>query len=287
LHIYFHLKTSDDLEVYEADWPSKDKLEEICDLRQPVMFNNDAIMKDVCNIATVSNTYGAFDVKVRNVKDTEDGNLYIPLSLANTLKATKADTEERFLSENNSDFLNETGLNKKYQIHDKLIRPYLVSHCFYDYILASKGTVTPFRYDLNYRNYYSVTEGSVTIKLAPPKSTKYLHTIKDYDNFEFRSPINPWQPQDKYQGDFGKIKCLELTLTPDKILFIPAFWWYSIKFNGNTPVCTFKYRTYMNTVAISPHLVRNLLQSQNIKHLTIKRFGASEEEKTEVTKDDD
>ena len=39
VHIYFHLKTSDDLEVYEIDKPSKDKLEEICDLRQPVVFN--------------------------------------------------------------------------------------------------------------------------------------------------------------------------------------------------------------------------------------------------------
>jgi len=36
LHIYFHMKTSNDLEVYEIDQPSKDKLEEVCDLRQPV-----------------------------------------------------------------------------------------------------------------------------------------------------------------------------------------------------------------------------------------------------------
>ena len=27
LHIYFHLKVSDDLEVFEIDQPSKDKLE--------------------------------------------------------------------------------------------------------------------------------------------------------------------------------------------------------------------------------------------------------------------
>ena len=38
LHVYFHLKTSNDLEVYEIEQPSKDKLEEICDLRQPVIF---------------------------------------------------------------------------------------------------------------------------------------------------------------------------------------------------------------------------------------------------------
>ena len=45
LHVYFQLKTSDDLEIYEIDNPSKDKLEEICDLRQPVLFRfqNDRI----------------------------------------------------------------------------------------------------------------------------------------------------------------------------------------------------------------------------------------------------
>ena len=32
LHIQFHLKTSNDLEVFELDQASKDKLDEICDL---------------------------------------------------------------------------------------------------------------------------------------------------------------------------------------------------------------------------------------------------------------
>ena len=39
LHINFHLKQSNDLEVYEIDQPSKEKLEEICDIRQPVIFD--------------------------------------------------------------------------------------------------------------------------------------------------------------------------------------------------------------------------------------------------------
>jgi hypothetical protein len=43
LHVQFHLKTSEDLEMYEVEQPSKDKLEEICDLRQPVLFDFDLI----------------------------------------------------------------------------------------------------------------------------------------------------------------------------------------------------------------------------------------------------
>jgi hypothetical protein len=41
LHIQFHLKTGEDLEMYEIEQPSKDKLEEICDLRQPAIFDFD------------------------------------------------------------------------------------------------------------------------------------------------------------------------------------------------------------------------------------------------------
>ena len=50
LHIQFHLKTSNDLEMYEVDQASKDKLEEVCDIRQPVLFDfdNTKIM-DTCN----------------------------------------------------------------------------------------------------------------------------------------------------------------------------------------------------------------------------------------------
>ena len=46
-HVHFHLKTSNDLEVYEIEQPSKDKLEEICDLRQPVIFDypNDRLLE--------------------------------------------------------------------------------------------------------------------------------------------------------------------------------------------------------------------------------------------------
>ena len=45
LHIFFHLKTSNDLEIYEIEQPSKDKLEEICDLRQPVRFDYKSYFK--------------------------------------------------------------------------------------------------------------------------------------------------------------------------------------------------------------------------------------------------
>ena len=70
---------------------------------------------------------------------------------------------------------------KGYRYNDAFLRPYMVSNCMYDYMIASKGTRTPFRYEVNYRNYFLVAEGSIKVKLSPPKSSKYLYQDKDYE----------------------------------------------------------------------------------------------------------
>jgi hypothetical protein len=269
LHVYFQLKTSDDLEIYEIDNPSKDKLEEICDLRQPVLFQfpNDRILES-CQRNTILDTYGAFDIKIRNVKQSaadNENNLYVPLAFSNALNVLREDKDQKYLVENNSEFLAETGIVKSFKYNDIFLRPYMVSHCDYDFLMASEQTRTPFRYDLNYRNYLLVTEGEIKVKLTQPKSSKYLYQQKDYENFEFSSPLNPWQIQAQYKADFDKIKCLDLVMKKGQIIYIPAYWWYSIEFGKEASLSTFKYKTYMNTVAILPQLVIRLLQTQNVK----------------------
>ena len=63
----FHFKTSNDLEVYDIDVPSKEKLEELCDLRQPITMN--LKLSDILNTFNHHNivkNYGAFDINIRN-----------------------------------------------------------------------------------------------------------------------------------------------------------------------------------------------------------------------------
>jgi hypothetical protein len=163
------------------------------------------------------------------------------------------------------DFLEETGLIKTYRYNDAFLRPYMVSNCGYDYQTASSGTRTPLRYEVGYRTYLLVTSGSVRIKLTPPKSGKYLYPVNDYENFEFRSPVNPWAVQHQYRPDFDKIKCMEVEVTQGRVIYLPAYWWYSMEFGKDTVVASFKYRTYMNNVAILPRLALSFLQRNNIK----------------------
>lgn len=278
LHVQFHLKTSQDLEMYEVEQPSKNRLEEICDLRQPVLFDfNCEKIIETSNRNYISNNYNAFELKIRNVNENDSSTeLYIPLPLHAALKLFDEDKSATYFSENNADFLDETGVGKHFSYNDEFLRPYMVSNCNYDLIMGSSQTTTPFRYEINYRNYLLLTQGSAQIKLAPPHSIKYLHPEYDYENFEFRSPVNPWKPQSNFSADFDKIKCLEFTLQPGKTLYIPAYWWYSIKFNDNTSISCFNYRTYMNNIAVLPYFFLHALQIQNIKRDVVKKVNINE-----------
>jgi hypothetical protein len=267
IHVYHHLKTSNDLEVYTIEGSSKDTLEEVCDLRQPVIFDfsNESILNN-CNLNTLNDKYGPFDIKIRNTKSTNnDDELYLPILLKEGVHLFESDINSKFITENNEEFIEETTIKKEFMYNDSFLRPPLVSKCMYDFQCGSKGAKTPLRYSLNYRNYLYVTDGHVKLKLICPHYSKYLYKKKDYDNFEFISPVSPWEVQEEYRADFDKLKVLDIELNKDSIIYIPAYWWYSISYEEVSSVCSFQYRTFMNTVAILPELVMSFLQRQNIK----------------------
>jgi hypothetical protein len=282
LHVHFHLKKVNDLEIYELCQPSKDRLEEVCDFRQPVVtdFNNQTII-DKCNLNYVKANYTGYDIKIRNVKERDDETeLYIPLGIAESIDLFKKDKESKYMSENNYDFLDETGIIKLYRNNDMFLRPSMVSSCNYDILFGSLNVETPLRYDVNYRNYFVVTHGKAIVRLLVPKSKKYLYATNDYDNFEFISPVNPWNVQDEYRADFNKLRTIDVTLLAGQMIHIPAYWWYSIKFvKSNTTICVFKYKTYMNTLAISNHLAMRLLQGQNTKRVVASKMNIVENKK--------
>jgi len=270
LHIQFHLKTSDDLEIYEIDQASKDKLEEICDLRQPVMFDLDnPKLIETTNKSYILKNYPVFEIKIRSPSDPD----HVPLSMELANALFQEDQTASYFSEHNEEFLLETGINKHMQYNDEFLRPPMVSNCYYDIMMGTENATTPFRYELNYRTFLAVTQGTIRIKLSPPKSIRYLYPINDYDTFEFRSQINPWSVEPKFRADFDKIKCLELVLVPGKCLSIPAYWWHSIQFGQDSSVTVLSYRTYMNNVAILPSTLMYWLQNQNIKREVVKKIN--------------
>lgn len=296
IHVYHHLKTSSDLELYELNLPTKQHLEEVCDIRQPVKIQYNDIPKvdneqflneflPSLELPTVEDAYGVFDIYIRNNQPTlknstspfhktqdvpTEQEAQLPFLLTKAIPLFQKDQHKKYYSEGNLSFLEETGMIKKYKHYDGFLRPYMVSTCEYDYMIGSNQTTTPLRYGVNYRTYYVVTYGQVTVTMIPPSYTKYLHASANYELFEFSSPVNPWNPQKHYRHDFEKTKTLTLTLQKGDILYIPAYWWYSIRFDQLSSLSVLSYRTYMNTLAILPHLTQYGLQHMNVKHQVAK-----------------
>jgi hypothetical protein len=261
IHIYNQFKTSNYLEIYEMDNISKERFEELCELKQPLLLNNINIVN--FDLSNIKDNFGNFDVKLIN-KEAKD--TIIPVKLANAIDLLIKDTSGNYFSENNKEFLEETSLVKEFSTNDLFLRPIGTSTIEYDMLFGSVNSSTQFGYNLNSRNYLSVLSGSVEVTLCPPKDNKYLFVNKDYDNFKFLSMVDIYNPQPEFKNEFDKVKLLRIILTPNKILQIPAFWFFSIKIiETGTIVANFKYSTYMNTISMIPELFIKFLQNNNIK----------------------
>lgn len=268
LHVLFHLKKSNDIDVYHLNIPSKEKLDDVADIRQPLTFNSSFIFSkliEIFDLSNISTQFYMFDVNIGREKQNQ-----VPLDLQKTMDLHKKD---EIVSCYNEFFLEQTGLMKEIKRYDAFLRPTGVCSKQYDMIFGSSGMKTPFQYKLFYRNYLLVTSGSIIVKMASPKSISYLHVNKDYENFVFSANIDPWleykDKEDKTQEerDFEKIKCLEVTLKKGDILYIPAYWFYSIQIlERESVILEFNYRTYFNYLAMLPENMMHYLQNGNTKY---------------------
>ena len=104
-NIFSLFKTSNDLEVYECETPDKDKLEEICGLRQPLFLITNNI-HELCNIDNLKENYSSFDFKIRNTNNEviDEEELYIPLQLSQLRDVVDKDKEGKYISERNGSF---------------------------------------------------------------------------------------------------------------------------------------------------------------------------------------
>ena len=81
IHIFYHIKTSNYLEIYEIDYVSKEKFEELCDLKQPILLTNYDTNNQI-NIDLLLQNYSSFDIKI--IKNNYD--IELPLNLLITFK---------------------------------------------------------------------------------------------------------------------------------------------------------------------------------------------------------
>ena len=221
-HVKFFLDYNDDIKINDLHLFTKKEIDVYCKFKNPFISNfyNDLLCEKFC--------FQNFTEKYSNSK------LNVKLIDLDTNKITNIpvykikeyiNSEKRYLSYSNEDFLIESGLiNTLYEVTE--IKPNLKTFSFFDIGFGSIGENNKINKCLNSRTFIWVTEGSINIKLIPPCFKDKLDTINNYNEL--------WNNK-------NLIKNVKLTLEKNQILFVPPFWFYSIQFNENAFVCYFKY----------------------------------------------
>tara|TARA_B110000967_G_C18854913_1_gene546655 strand:- start:237 stop:1184 length:948 start_codon:yes stop_codon:yes gene_type:complete len=282
LLIVHQFKRSEDMEIYEFDYNNNDDLQTICDLKQPFIFNFNII--DNLNFNSLNQISDELNVKDINDYYNNQNIDSVRLPCNNTITLLKTDSKSKYYTEYNESFVEENFLTS-YQEYDNHLKPHFTLTTHYDIITASNNTYTPLMYHTNYRHFILINSGKIRIKLTPWKSSKYLYINKNYDNLEFSSPIDIWNPQDKYANEMNKIKFIEIDILPGNIVYIPSYWWYSIQFvESETVLSSFTYNSIMNCFSNMNHYFLYYLQQYNTKTKVVKTITINDNEKED---DDD
>lgn len=143
------------------------------------------------------------------------------------------DIPKKYVSLHNQEFLQETRLFRNYESIDHELRPYLCATK--EYNLALGTLASPLQQHTHDRTYLYGIEKPSVIRICTPMHSKYIHDNVDIWNLK----------------DTSKIKYREIVLQPTEVLYLPAYWWYSIQFN-DSKVAVFQYRTWMNLLSTLP-----------------------------------
>jgi hypothetical protein len=221
------------MEIYEIDYTNITDLNKSANLKQPIIFefSNFVSTLNDYSLKFLTAEYGSFDVFI---KEPEDYHLDHPVNtvvidLAAAESLVKTDTSSKYYSNQNQSLIYETGLDKYFKHLDKYLQPMFSVFSKYDVMFGSSGTTTPLTYHTYERRFVYVNGGKISVKMTPWRSNKYMVVNKDYENYEFASPLNVWNPQDNYRTGFQKMKFLDFVVHSGNILYIPPFWYYSIK----------------------------------------------------------
>lgn len=271
IHITNQYKKSEDMEIYELDYKDNDYLQEVCEVKQPSVFSLRLVYPDFfdnVNIDTVEEMEN-YDVKVKDIKDyfnSDESVDYVLISNKSSHTLLKTDTKGTYITEDNQSFIDETGLYKHFENCDILMKPNMTIQTKYDIMYGSEKSYTPFRYHNDYRHFIVVNNGKVRIKMTPWKSCRYLYPITDYDNYEYKSMIDPWNTQRNYYAEMSKMKFLEFDLFEGQALYIPPYWWYSYQYlDEHTLLSSFTYNNIINCIANTKELSMYYIQQSNTK----------------------
>lgn len=261
MNVYRQLSTSNDLETYTVINIPSDKLEELCDAKQPFIAKNDSNpLHDTVGYAlgnmesfSIRNTGGHVekDIPPFNVKRSKAEKIF-----SSSQNKNKDNTGPKYYSCGNWTE-SKAACYHIAKIRDSFFMPPMTIFTKNDFLVGEPESHTALRYEIAQSTFIYAFHGNISIKLLPPSETPKLNIVNDYELLEFRSPINPWTET--------LPNSMEIILEPGSTLFIPPFWNYSAKLEQHAKGHIFQYYTALNTISTIHHHIIHMLQLNNIQ----------------------
>ena len=132
---------------------------------------------------------------------------------------------------------NDENLRK---IHRKIFSKYLKNSLLVNDLLnigiflsEGKSNIIINSYSENTENFICLTKGNIEIILIPPNEIKYVYPYKMSYHKKIYSPINFFNQPIQSYPNFKKTNRILINISIGDCLYIPSYWWRSIKTNKN------------------------------------------------------
>lgn len=278
LHITAHYHKGEDLELFETDFINNVKLQESCNVKQPLMIVGIPGISKLPSRGDLLKGNETFDGNIRSLslwnsppknpiamEDLVESSRLHSLEMEKILRALETDRSGVYISEGNERFLEDVGLWKILQKWgDERFCPTYNVCKQYDFLMGSKNACTPLRYHTAYRKFIVARgggvfggDGNLVVRMTPWKSRKRMEWIRDDIGMETVSSMAAFGGRMEQREDWSKIRFLEFIVPEGQVLYIPPYWWYSIQFPGATVFAySFTYWSVMNWLSNADIWVR-------------------------------
>lgn len=264
IHIFYHLKISNEETIYEIDYQGKKHLEEVCDLRQPFTLH---IQQDPRGLLQ-RKQLEKYDIPFNVIKKN---------TIENVDKETKqTTTTTNIYSEYNKKLLDHNDVKEKNSKVERFLIPDFSLWNQHDVIVSDTDFSTPLQCNYFYRNYIHLNEGNIKIRIVPPKEEPKLDGHFESDLFKHVSKCDIWKT------DKNTINYFEITGELGDIVYIPPHWWYSIQFQEPSVLCCYHYRTLINILAYLPKYLKSF--TAITKQNTIETTKKAKQKKVKLKK---
>jgi len=249
LHIQSHFQHASESDVFELDGIIDNRIDDVLDLKQPVVFRLEFIpttLEDI-NIHALSHTNADTNVYV---VDPTNG-VRVTSSISSFKKIQDSTSSIPYYSDGNEEIIQRLSNDIRLRIASHYVHlvPPLLCTTRYDLIFGTDKCITRLQRNVAHRSYFTVTNGTVVVKLIHPDQLTNV-------NFDCTPGLVPDMWCSVAKLETTKISMKDVSLNKGQTLFVPPYWGIIFHMTKDSFMLSVKYSTYMSEMATSLHTCR-------------------------------